>query len=299
MWLTLSLVSAAMLGFYDVAKKSSLKENAVLPVLMLNTIFCTLIFLPTLFDGSLGLGWFDGTVLASERYGLEVHLKVMFKAALVLSSWIFGYFAIKHLPLSLVGPINAIRPVLVLLGAMLIFGERLNLYQWIGVLLSFLSIFLLSLSSRREGVSFTSNKWIAMLAAAVLLGAASGLYDKYIMREMNPVFLQGWFNLYQMILMAVIVAVMWYPRRHMNTPFTFRWSIPLISLFICIADFAYFNALTDEGAMIAVISTLRRSSVIVSFCCAALLFREKQLRSKAFDLLLILLGMLFLYWGSR
>ena len=30
---------------------------------------------------------------------------------------------------------NATRPVMVLVGAMLVFGERLNLYQWIGVML--------------------------------------------------------------------------------------------------------------------------------------------------------------------
>ena len=46
MWLLLAFLSAALLGFYDVFKKQSLKDNAVLPVLFLNTIFSSLIFLP-------------------------------------------------------------------------------------------------------------------------------------------------------------------------------------------------------------------------------------------------------------
>ena len=46
MWLLLAFLSAALLGFYDVFKKQSLKNNAVIPVLTLNTLFSSLIFLP-------------------------------------------------------------------------------------------------------------------------------------------------------------------------------------------------------------------------------------------------------------
>ena len=46
MWLLLAFLSAALLGFYDVFKKKSLRDNAVLPVLFLNTLFSSLIFLP-------------------------------------------------------------------------------------------------------------------------------------------------------------------------------------------------------------------------------------------------------------
>ena len=46
MWLLLAFLSATLLGFYDVFKKKSLKDNAVLPVLFLNTLFSSLIFLP-------------------------------------------------------------------------------------------------------------------------------------------------------------------------------------------------------------------------------------------------------------
>ena len=40
-------------------------------------------------------------------------------------------------------------------------------------------------------------------------------------------------------------------------------------------------------------------SVVVSFACGALLFRERNLRAKAVDLILILVGMVFLWLGSR
>lgn len=299
MWLSLAFASAALLGLYDAAKKKALTGNAVLPVLLLNTFFCSLFFLPAILSAACGFGWFDGTVLESSCGTLRAHGLVVLKSAIVLTSWIFGYFGMKHLPLTIVGPINATRPVLVLLGALLIFGERLNASQWAGVLLALVSLFLLGRSSRREGVDFAHNRWILCIAAAALTGAASGLYDKYIMTRLDPVFVQSWYNLYQFLMMAVVVGILWWPRRGHTTPFRWSWAIPFISIFLSAADFAYLYALRDPDAMISVVSMIRRGSVVVSFLCGALLFRERNLRAKALDLVLILVGMFFLWLGSR
>ena len=299
MWLSLAFASAALLGLYDAAKKKALTGNAVLPVLLLNTFFCSLFFLPAILSAECGFGWFDGTVLESSCGTLRAHGLVVLKSAIVLTSWIFGYFGMKHLPLTIVGPINATRPVLVPLGALLIFGERLNASQWAGVLLALVSLFLLGRSSRREGVDFAHNRWILCIAAAALTGAASGLYDKYIMTRLDPVFVQSWYNLYQFLMMAVVVGILWWPRRGHTTPFRWSWAIPFISIFLSAADFAYLYALRDPDAMISVVSMIRRGSVVVSFLCGAALFHERNLRSKAVDLAFILVGMFFLWLGSR
>lgn len=298
MWLSLAFLSAALLGLYDVAKKKSLSGNAVLPVLLLNTLFSSLLFLPAILSTELGLGWFDSTPLAASRGTAEAHALVAVKSVIVLTSWIFGYFGMKHLPLTIVGPVNATRPVLVLVGALAIFGERLNGFQWIGVALALTSLVLLSRSGRREGVDFRHNVWILCLAAAAVTGAASGLYDKYIMTRLDPAFVQSWYNLYQLGMMAVVTALLWLPRRAAS-PFRWSWAIPLISVFLSAADFAYFCALREPDAMISVVSMVRRGSVVVSFLCGALLFGERNLRAKAVDLGFVLLGMLFLWLGSR
>ena len=151
MWLLLAFLSAALLGFYDVFKKQSLRDNAVLPVLFLNTIFSSLIFLPFILLSVYAPDLLGGTMFEVPVAGWEEHKFIIIKSFIVLSSWIFGYFGMKHLPLTIVGPINATRPVMVLVGAMLIFGERLNLYQWIGVMLAVLSFFMLSRSGKRKG----------------------------------------------------------------------------------------------------------------------------------------------------
>lgn len=305
MWVLLAFVSAAFLGFYDIAKKKSLVGNSVLAVLFCNTLFCALIFLPfivvsqlapqtvggTIFNAALNSEFADNAAISP----LNAHLLVILKAFIVLSSWIMGYYALKHLPITIAGPINATRPVLVLMGAVMLFGEKLNGYQWAGVTVSILSLFLLSLSGRKEGIDFKSNRWIFILFGAVIMGAVSGLYDKYIMKQLPPLFVQSWFNIYQVAIMGTVLAIM---NRTTNSSFRWSWWIPLISLFISMADFAYFYALSDDNALIAVISMIRRGSVIVSFTAGAMLFKEKNLKAKAFDLVLILVGLALLCWGS-
>lgn len=300
MWILLAFLSATLLGFYDVFKKKSLKDNAVLPVLFLNTVFSSLIFLPFILISAFAPSWLSQQeMLFVPVSGWEVHRFILLKSFIVLSSWIFGYFAMKHLPLTIVGPINATRPVMVLVGAMLFFDERLNLYQWVGVLLAILSLFLLSRSGKKEGIDFKRNKWIFFLVLAAVAGAVSGLYDKYLMKQLPPMLVQSWYNVYQVFIMCPVLLLLWWPLRKSTTPFRWNWAIPLISLFLCAADFAYFYALSYDDSMISIVSMVRRGSVLVSFLFGAWVFREKNLKSKAIDLLLVLIGMIFLYLGTK
>lgn len=297
MWLGFALFSALFLGLYDVAKKQSLKENAVIPVLWLHTLFCSLLMLPfTLLSARTGV--LDGSILYVPVAGWEQHRMLILKAAIVLGSWIFGYFGMKHLPITLFGPINATRPIIVLLGGLILFGERLNTYQWIGVIIAVFSFYLLSISGKKEGISFIHNKWVFCVIMATLLGAVSALFDKYLLGRYNNMFVQAWSNFYQLAMMTAILFTLWWPTRKSTTPFSWKWSIILISVFLTLADYAYFVSLAQSASMVSIVSMIRRSSVIVSFLCGALLFHEKNLKSKAIDLLLVLLGLFFLLIGS-
>lgn len=299
MWLILAFVSAFFLGCYDICKKKSVNENAVIPVLFLNTLFCSLLLLPLVLVSSFSPDILQGTIAYVPSVSFETHGYIFVKSVIVLTSWIFGYFAVKHLPLTLTGPINATRPVMTLIGALLIFGERLNLFQWIGVVITIISFFLLSLSGKKEGISFHRNKWVFFMILAAIAGALSGLYDKFLMQKFSPTAVQFWFNSYQCLLMFIVMVVLWYPRRKGNTLFQWRWSILLVSIFLTIADFVYFYALTDSDAMISIVSMVRRSSVLVSFAGGVIFFHEKNLKGKALDLVLIIVAMFFLYLGTK
>lgn len=276
----------------------SLNGNAVIPVLFFNTLISSLIFLPFILL-SYTTGLLDGSLFYVPFVSWQVHFAVFIKAVIVLSSWIFGYFALKNLPLTISGPIKATQPVLTLVGAMLIFGERLNLYQWMGVAFAVASFYMLSSSGKKEGIRFTHNKWIYYTVISVLLGALSGLYDKHLMRGLDVMTVQVWFNVYQCFIMSFILLFLWYPHRKETTPFEWRWNIPFISLFLCIADWVYFYALTDPDSMISIVSMIRRSNVLVTFAAGALFFHEKNLKSKVVDLVLVFIGMVFLYLETK
>ena len=293
MWILFALTSALCLGVYDVMKKLSVRNNDVLTVLLLNTIFGAILMSPViiahLFEGSVGLG-----------ETARGHLLIFIKAMIVLSSWLLGYFAIKHLPLTIQGPVNASRPVMVLVGAVLIFGERLNLVQWIGILLGFASLFFISRIGCKEGFSFKHSRWLLFALGAAILGAISALYDKYLLRHFAPLDVQAWYSLYQCIIMGAAILII---RRlaaaaGATTRFTWRWTILFISIFLTTADIAYFYALSLEGSMISVVSMIRRGSVLVPFLYGVFILHERNIRAKLIDLSILLISLALLVLGS-
>ena len=290
MWIACAIVSSLCLGFYDIFKKLSLSKNNVLIVLFLNTLFGTLFLSPVL------IGHFASGAIGSDT--IHDHLLYLLKAVIVLSSWAMGYIAIKHLPLTITGPITATRPVMVLLGALLVFGERLNGLQWIGITLGFASLLFISRIGAKEGFTFKNNRWLVYMIISTVLGAISALYDKYLMRHYEPLAVQAWYTLYQCVIMGIIVAAA--QKRGVDTPdaFKWRWTIPMISLFITIADLAYFYALSLDGSMVSVVSMIRRGSVLVTFFYGVIVLRESNLKLKIIDLAVLLTGLTLLIIGS-
>ncbi len=283
-------MSSLCLGVYDIFKKLSLGGNNVLTVLFFNTMFGALLMSPilalTVAEGSIGFG--------GDPMG---HVYIFIKALIVLSSWTMGYYAVKNLPLTITGPINATRPVLVLLGALLIFGETLNALQWVGILLGFCSLFFISRLGSKEGFSVKHSVWLWLMLGATVMGAVSGLYDKFLLRLYEPLQVQAWYSLYQFVIMGTVLMVIKRMSRD-NTPFVWRWTIPCIALFLTIADVAYFYSLSIDGSMISVVSMIRRGSVLVSFLFGVAVLREKNVKMKLIDLSILLVGLICLVLGS-
>ncbi len=73
----------------------------------------------------------------------------------------------------------------------------------------------------------------------------------------------------------------------------------MIGLFLVVADFLYFYAISYEGSLISVISALRRGGVIISFTLGAMMFNEKNVKQKGWLLIGILAGVIILLFGSK
>jgi bacterial/archaeal transporter family protein len=288
----LAVLSAVFLGLYDVAKKASVQDNAVLPVLLACSASGLVVLLP-LFALSLvapDLAQARGVAIAP--ISTTGHLLILAKAALVTLSWVLTYFALKHLPISLAAPVRASAPMFTLLGAVTFFGERPSLRQGFGMLVILLAYWAFSLIGRTEGIRFSRNAWVWSLFVGTLVGALSGLYDKHLLQvaKLPALAMQFWFTLYGTVIQALIVAFLWWPQRSRSTPFRFRPSILAVGVLLIVADALYFRSLAMPGALVSVVSTLRRTNVVLSFAVGAMIFGERNRLAKAAALAGILVG---------
>lgn len=295
-WMLLAVLSAVVLGIYEVAKKTAVSGNAVLPSLLVGSLSGLALLLPLT---ALSHAFPDLAATFGARpepLSPGGHFLVACKALLVTSSWICTYFALKHLPLSLASPIRASAPLFTLLGAVALFGESPTPRQWLGILSIALSYWGFALLGRREGIRFEKNPWIWALFLGTLLGAVSGLYDKHLLQSARipPSALQLWFTLDNALLQLGLVAVLWWPQRARSTPFQWRPSVVAVGFLLVLADAVYFRALAAPGALVSVVAMVRRSNVVVSFALGSIVFREQNRARKLLPLAGIVLGLLLL-----
>lgn len=298
-WIWLSLLSAIILGLYGIAKKKAVDGNPVPPVLMLQVATSAAIWLPSILFSAVypdaAADLVAGSQFQVQPICWQQHLMLALKSLLVASSWLLALYGVKHLPISVSAPIRATSPVWTILVAVSILDERPDALQWGGIGVVLLAFFLLSRASRREGIEFTANRAIAAMVAATLLGSASALYDKHLLQRFHftAATVQAWFSVYLTVVMTP-VCVWWYVRDRHKHPLVMRRSIFAVALALLLADFCYFQALTDPRAMISVISPLRRASVVIPFAYGILFLEERNGRQKAACVAMLLVGVAML-----
>lgn len=315
MWVLLAILSALCLGFYDVSKKRALQQGDVLTVLAGSVCLSALLLAIPLLLSRLSPEMMESTLFFVPKVDARGHLLIFVKSCIVLSSWVFAYISVKYLPLSVVSPMQATRPMWTLVGAMLIFDERLNGWQWAGVVCALGSIFLFSLAGKSKPAPTDSTtptkggnstrKYYLCLLLAILIGAGSGLYDKYMMRHYDHNAVQVYYTIYQALMMLVIWLGNQWKSHHASegkphTMLNKRLLLPVacISLFLVLSDYVYMLALSDPSSMIAVVSTIRRGGTIIPFLYGILILREPQAGKKIACLIGIFIGLLCLALGS-
>ena len=296
MWVILAFVSALCLGFYDISKKIALHDNAVIDILTVSVLISSVILLVPLALSRITPDTITPTPFYVPEMSLRGHLLTVVKAAIVLSSWVFAYISLKHLPISVVNPWQATRPMWTLVGALLIFGERLNGWQWLGVTLAIGSILVFSIFNKHTSETKEGDKrYYIALALAILIGSCSGLYDKFMMRQFDHNAVQVYYTLYQ----AVMMFGVWF-FFHRKHAITLRWTpwIALISIFLVISDNVYMLALQDPDSMIAVVSTIRRGGAVIGFAYGLIYLKEQDPWKKVLSMIGVLAGLACLAIGT-
>lgn len=287
-WAVWILASACFLALYDLAKKASVRGNAVLPVLLYSTCCGCAAFV----TGLALCGGLSGAVAAID--GRILALSAI-KSVIVATSWVFTFCALRTLPVTIATPIRASAPALVFVAAFFLYGEIPSWIQGIGMLTVFCGYFVFSWAGRYEGIDFFRDKAVWCAIAGACFSALSSIWDKYVFQvAAAPVeSVQFLFQIGLVLVYALILS----GQRILRLPhvrFEFRWTIPFVGILLAIADWLYFRGLAIPGAPISVGSLLRRFSVVITFVLGALFFRETNLKRKALALAAILAGVILL-----
>lgn len=283
----LALLSALLLSFYDVFKKISVRHNAVMPVLFRATLSGWL---------ALTAGFaLTGHIGIIFTFPSAHHIWVLLKAFLVGGSWVFMYYAMRSLPVSIVAPLRASAPFWTLLGAILLYGEIPSFEKGFGMVLILTGYVCFTVSGKAENIRFGKHPGIRLAFIGTLMGAASGLYDKFLLQTLHleRIPMQFWFSFY---LIAVTGGWLMLQRagKLNRTPFTWRWSIPLVGILLIGADWVYFKALSEPNAPVSVISLIRRSGIVLTFLTGILFFKEKATPWKVAGLITLLFGVILI-----
>ena len=284
-WLGPILLSALLLGFYDVAKKHAVRDNPVAPVLFWSNLCGTFLLL----GGLLAAGVLREALQCAPR---EWTL-ILGKAVLVAASWACVYYAMRELPISIAAPVRASSPLWVFLGGVLIYGEIPTLLQAAAMLMIFGGYFAFAVFGKLENIDWRRHKGVWAIAAGTLLGAGAALYDKYLLNVLHLDFrqVQCYFSLNLVLVLGLFYL---FRRKRREQPFRWRWTVAATGILLIAADFCYFYAVSLPDIRISVLSLVRRSNCVVSFALGAAIFRERFLGRKGVALALILLGVALL-----
>ena len=287
-WTAWILLSSFFLALYDLAKKASARNNAVLPVLLCSTCCGCAAFiagisvcgkLPAVFASASG----------------QVLLLAAIKSVIVATSWVFTFYALRTLPITIATPIRASAPALVFVAAFFLYGEIPSWIQAIGMLAVFGGYFVFSWAGKHEGIDFFRNKAVWSAIAGAGFSALSSIWDKYVfqVRAMPVETVQFFFQVGLVCVYALILS----GQRLLKLPhdrFEFRFTIPFVGILLAAADWLYFKGLAVPEAPISVGSLLRRFSVVITFVLGARFFHETNLKRKALALAAILVGVILL-----
>ncbi len=287
-WTMWILLSAVFLALYDIAKKSSVRDNAVLPVLLCSTCFGCTAFL----SGLALTGELSPSLAAVTR---ETAALAAAKSVIVAASWVFTFTALRTLPVTIATPIRASAPAIVFVAAFFVYGERPTPVQLVGMAAVFAGYFAFSWAGRGEGIDFLRDKAVWCAFAGMICSAMSSMWDKYVFqcRGADVEAVQLVFQLGLVCVYALLFAGRTALRLH-GDRFEWRWSIPLVGVLLAAADWLYFKGLAIPDVPISVASLMRRFSVVLTFVFGARFFHETNLRRKAMALALLLAGIALL-----
>jgi uncharacterized membrane protein len=289
-WLVLVLLSAVILGIYDITRKHAVRNNSAICVLLIASIAGAIAF--SLYVGL--IGQFPEAIACTQK---EFWL-IFLKSCVVGGSWGCVYTAMRKLPISLAAPVRSTAPLWTFIAAIFIYGEVPSLLAGLGMAIIFIGYYALSVVGQLEGFSF-KNKSMLLIVAGTILGSCAALYDKYLLNQLalSPIRVQLYFS-YCLVFIYFVAWLIVNRIAKVDTAFNWRLTIPVTGVLLIVSDLVYFHAVSLPDAQISMISLLRRCSCVITFAAGAMIFKDKNVVKKFYALLIVLIGIVLLALGK-
>lgn len=273
LWVIFVAVYAMLKSSRDCMKKASVKRSPLTEVLFLYTSIGFLFTLP----------YFSQAITLSPKYIFLIFVK----SAVICLGWMFSFFAVSKMPVSLFGIIDLSSVVFTMMMGVFILGESMTWAKAIGALLVITGLFLINVR-KTSGVGKTSFYVILCALLCCFLNSISGTMDKFLMKHMSSSQLQFWFMLFLSVLYGCVMVVK-KEKVIIKDLKTNIW-IPLMSVSLVLGDKLLFEANAFPTSEVTTMTLIKQSAVISTIILGRIIYKEKDTAYKLFCCAIVLSG---------
>jgi len=277
MWMLLVLVYGLLKGAREIVKKKCLERSSVMEVLFFYTLTGFLFLLPE-----------TGKALTVDTGMLP---QIFLKSFIIFLACMFSFMAIREMPVSFYGVLDLSRVLFATFLGTTVLGEKLTVFQMIGLPLVLTGLFMLRLTQGRKAEKEeVKAKYIVFSVLSCMMNAVSGLLDKIIMKDVTSAQLQFWYMLFLVLLYG---AFMLLKRQRIDwRALKKNYWILILSVMFIIGDRALFIANSYPESKLTIMTLIKQSSCFVTILLGKLVYKEKNIRRKALCATIILSGIL-------
>ena len=291
-WIPLVLLYGLLKGGREIAKKKAMLKNTVMEVLFVYTLMSFVFVLPQAGQA----GGMEGRF-----YGL-----IALKSFVMFLAWIFGFYSLKKMPVSLYGVLSLSRVLFATFSGVIFLHEVLAGNQIAGLVIVCVGLLLLRVNPKKkmdaaEETALQADTplpqqpapepvkpiFIILAFASCILNAVSGFMDKILMRDVTSSQLQFWYMLFLVIYYSLYVLI----KREKISLSVFKngWFWELAIMFV-IGDKALFIANGMSASRITIMTLLKQSACLVTIVGGKIFFKEEHILYRLFCALIILGG---------
>ncbi len=299
LWIPLVLLYGLLKGGREIAKKKAMEKNTVMEVLFVYTLMSFVFVLPQ----------------AGQAGGMEPRFfaLIALKSFVMFLAWIFGFYSLKKMPVSLYGVLSLSRVLFATFSGVIFLHETLAGNQIAGLVIVCAGLLLLRVNPKKKETPATLPQapeaeqtahdqpapaatptpepvkpiFIILAFASCILNAVSGFMDKILMRDVTSSQLQFWYMLFLIIYYGIYVLI----KRIKISRSVFKngWVWALAIMFV-IGDKALFIANGMPQSRITIMTLIKQSASLVTIIGGKIFFKEDRILYRLFCAAIILGG---------